>query len=467
MNSKSLELMEKFVPKTYINHACQNITSVENEIRLLLEKRKIPEVGWSDDRIEFFLKHLSLMDSNNSNLICGLGEREGRIFSKLVANRNYSFSHGLGRSGDITEMQPKAVGSSILNQLTNELILDLLKISGLSYIKSCFLIPVATGMSLAFCMLSIRESKPSAKYVIMPRIDQKSCIKSVFTAGFIPIIIENELSGDELRTNLTKIEEKIKEYKPENIACIFSTTSCFAPRAFDKVEDIAVLCKKYEIFHLINNAYGLQSSKITHVINQSHRKGRVDIVIQSTDKNLMVPVGGTIIAGFDQELIKKVSKFYPGRASSSQTIDILITLLSIGSIRYKSMLKERKELFIYLKEKLVELAAIYNEKVFETPNNPISMGFSLNSFGNTSKEITQIGSMLFTRNVTGVRVITAGETKVIGDISFKNFNSHTNNYPSSYLTAAATIGINKTEIDIFIKSLQKILSSIKTDSLKS
>lgn len=91
-----------------------------------------------------------------------------------------------------------------------------------------------------------------------------------------------------MRTNLTKIEEKIKEYKPENIACIFSTTSCFAPRAFDKVEDIAVLCKKYEIFHLINNAYGLQSSKITHVINQSHRKGRVDIVIQSTDKNLMV-----------------------------------------------------------------------------------------------------------------------------------------------------------------------------------
>lgn len=101
-------------------------------------------------------------------------------------------------------MQPKAVGSSVLNKLTNELILDLLKISGidsinnyllkekhyfislfigLTYMKSCFLIPVATGMSLAFCMLSIRESKPDAKYVIMPRIDQKSCIKSIITAG--------------------------------------------------------------------------------------------------------------------------------------------------------------------------------------------------------------------------------------------------------------------------------------------
>lgn len=38
MNAKSLELMEKFVPKTYITHAFQNITAAENEIRILLEK---------------------------------------------------------------------------------------------------------------------------------------------------------------------------------------------------------------------------------------------------------------------------------------------------------------------------------------------------------------------------------------------------------------------------------------------
>lgn len=33
-------------------------------------------------------------------------------------------------SGDITEVQPKAIGSSIINKLTNCLALDALKISG-------------------------------------------------------------------------------------------------------------------------------------------------------------------------------------------------------------------------------------------------------------------------------------------------------------------------------------------------
>ncbi len=96
----------------------------------LNRKCKIPENGWSDERVEFFLNHLSLMDSNNYNDICGLGEREGRIFSSIVAKRNFHFAHGIGRSGDITDIQPKAVGSTVINKLTNDLILDFLKLSG-------------------------------------------------------------------------------------------------------------------------------------------------------------------------------------------------------------------------------------------------------------------------------------------------------------------------------------------------
>lgn len=69
--------------------------------------------------------------------------------------------------------------------------------------------------------------------------------------------------------------------------------------------------------------------------------------------------------------------------------------------------------------------------------------------------------MSYLIKIFSVRVITPGDTKDFGKISFKNFNSHSNDYPSTYLTAAATIGINKTEIDIFIKSLDKILSSVK------
>ena len=133
------------------------------------------------------------------------------------------------------------------------------------------------------------------------------------------------------------------------------------------------------------------------------RSGRVDVVVQSTDKNLMVPVGGAILAVSDKKILKRIAEFYPGRASFAQSMDILITLLSMGSNEYKCMLKERKECFLYLKSELQKLAEIYNEKVLETPNNPISIAFTLSKFGNVKKDLTEIGSMLFTRLVSGVR----------------------------------------------------------------
>ena len=60
------------------------------------------------------------------------------------------------------------------------------------------------------------------------------------------------------------------------------------------------------------------------------------------------------------------------------------------------------------------------------------------------------------------RVVTPGDTiDDIGGISFKNFNSHYNAYPCAYLTAAAAIGIQKEEIDLFIKRLQKVFDAVK------
>lgn len=38
--------------------------------------------------------------------------------------------HGIGRSGDIAAIQPKAAGSSILMKLTNSMVLDSLKMAG-------------------------------------------------------------------------------------------------------------------------------------------------------------------------------------------------------------------------------------------------------------------------------------------------------------------------------------------------
>ena len=61
----------------------------------------------------------------------------------------------------------------------------LIFIQGLTFIKSCFVVPMATGMSLALCMLTFRQMKPSSKYILMPRIDQKSCLKSIILAGML------------------------------------------------------------------------------------------------------------------------------------------------------------------------------------------------------------------------------------------------------------------------------------------
>lgn len=52
--------------------------------------------------------------------------------------------------------------------------------------------------------------------------------------GFEPVIIENRLEGDELCTDLGALREKVKELGAENILCIMSTTSCFAPRIPDR-----------------------------------------------------------------------------------------------------------------------------------------------------------------------------------------------------------------------------------------
>ncbi len=50
------------------------------------------------------------MDSNNFLDNAGVGEREGRVFSSLVLRSRYRMSHGVGRSGDIAAVQPKAAG---------------------------------------------------------------------------------------------------------------------------------------------------------------------------------------------------------------------------------------------------------------------------------------------------------------------------------------------------------------------
>uniref|UniRef100_F7FPY1 O-phosphoseryl-tRNA(Sec) selenium transferase n=1 Tax=Callithrix jacchus TaxID=9483 RepID=F7FPY1_CALJA len=455
MNRESFAAGERLVSPAYVRQGCEARRSHEHLIRLLLEKGKCPENGWDESTLELFLHELAIMDSNNFLGNCGVGEREGRVASALVARRHYRLIHGIGRSGDISAVQPKAAGSSLLNKITNFLVLDMIKLAGVHTVANCFVVPMATGMSLTLCFLTLRHKRPKAKYIIWPRIDQKSCFKSMITAGFEPVVIENVLEGDELRTDLQAVKAKVQELGPDNILCIHSTTSCFAPRVPDRLEELAVICANFDIPHIVNNAYGVQSSKCMHLIQQGARVGRIDAFVQSLDKNFMVPVGGAIIAGFNDSFIQEISKMYPGRASASPSLDVLITLLSLGSNGYKKLLKERKEMFSYLSNQIKKLSEAYNERLLHTPHNPISLG---NFFFPKEKQILQ--------SISRRKVVPLGSVQTVSGYTFRGFMSHTNNYPCAYLNAASAIGMKMQDVDLFIKRLDRCLKTVRKEQSK-
>ena len=131
MSKNNLEtLASRLVKSNYVKLGLDNIKSRENQLNGLLEHRKLPELGLDDQLITYFINTLSAMDSNNFHSNCGVGEREGRIYSNLVRNRHFNLSHGIGRSGDIAEVQPKACGSSLIYALANDLVHDVVSIAG-------------------------------------------------------------------------------------------------------------------------------------------------------------------------------------------------------------------------------------------------------------------------------------------------------------------------------------------------
>lgn len=314
MNDANFKLAASLIDSAYVDQARQARRVTEQLVKNLFAQRAIPDEAWEDASIELVLRELAAMDSNNFPGNVGVGEREARIYSKLVAARNFGFGHGIGRSGDVMAVQPKAAGSSMIVQLTNYMAAHALRLSGFSNIKSCIVLPAATGMALSLTLIALRQHRPAATHIIWPRIDQKTCLKSIPTAGLTPVVIENIQEGDELRTDVAAVERAIEELGAERVLCILSTTSCFAPRAHDKVEDLAVLAAKHDVGHVINNAYGVMSRTCMGAIARAAAAGRVDAVVQSTDKNFQVPVGGAIIATAKVSKVKTSKHHHRGDA---------------------------------------------------------------------------------------------------------------------------------------------------------
>ena len=309
--AKTFELLK--IPRNHATVGFSNMVVATKQYRSLFANRRLNDSGWSDVQIQSLLFLLSTLDTNNKALAsgdssvesrwCGVGEREGRVYSSLVAHRHFGLSHGMGRSGDITEPQPKAVGSSVLVKLSLLLVLDVVRRgSGLDAKGPAahgILLPLCTGMTMSLVLSSIREGEAdkSKTIVLWSRIDQKSCFKAISSAGLACVVVETKMEGDAVVTDLAAMEAAVKQYEGKVLA-IITTTSCFAPRIPDQVDKVAKLCAEFGIHHVINNAYGLQCKQTCKLINRACVIGRVDAVVSSTDKNFLVPVGKFAIARY-------------------------------------------------------------------------------------------------------------------------------------------------------------------------
>ncbi|KAL5967637.1 O-phosphoseryl-tRNA Sec selenium transferase [Taenia solium] len=547
------ENVARYIGVSGAQRAVQRLCGVEARFNNVMRTGCLPEEGFSEAEIEAIINKLALMDSNNWCHSVGVGEREGRILLNLVRRRHFGLAHGIGRSGDITAIQPKASGSSLINRLTNSLLLDWLRRSGAPSTGACLLVPMATGMTLTFCLLTLKRRRgPQAKYVIWPRIDQKSCLKCIVAAGLTPVPIEPiqtvgrqrrvkkngnvdstkkaEESGtsthaDQLSSNLEAIELAMLDPEgalrgragasvpslqgqapslgPESIVCVFSTTTCFAPRVPDRLPAITRLCKARGIPHLVNNAYGVQSKRCMRLIESAWAEIRklavgkqvegeeqevgvggdvngstpLDLLyVQSTDKNLMVPVGGAIIAGFSKSLLKEITESYPGRASGTPTLDVFATLLHLGHSGWEDLLAQREACYLRLTEGLRTLAAKHGLRLMETPENSISLALSLHALHSGADAVnfdpdtlTQLGANLFTQGCSGVRVVVPAAmerqyglpAKVVAGVRLEGFSSHSAASTEAYMNVAAALGQTPKEVDVFLSRLDKALSSFQ------
>ena len=74
MDSNVLYSSSKLIGTRYATQADEAKRTYTRLVFVLIEQRKLPQVGWSDHMIENFLAELSSMDSNNFHGNVGLGK---------------------------------------------------------------------------------------------------------------------------------------------------------------------------------------------------------------------------------------------------------------------------------------------------------------------------------------------------------------------------------------------------------
>lgn len=187
-----------------------------------------------------------------------------------------------------------------------------------------------------------------------------------------------------------------------------------------------------------------------------------------------------------------------------------------GVSGWRSLLAQRKDVAVYLRDRICEVAASNGERVLLSRGNPISFAMTvdnvvaalhshdddaptgaeslsgaaagvavgssplcglaapmtqlpapLTSEGSATPQIakgqdgvTFLGSMLFSRGVSGTRVVNPAEVKTIDGVTFHSYGSSKAGYPHAYLTAAAAIGMTRGDVDLYVSRLDKTLKEL-------
>jgi len=74
-----------------------------------------------------------------------------------------------------------------------------------------------------------------------------------------------------------------------------------------------------------------------------------------------------------------------------------------------------------------------------------------------------LGSMLFTRCVSGTRVVPRGQLKSVGGVDFAGYGASVADYPHDYLTAACALGLSSGELEEFSLRLDKALRKAREE----
>ena len=176
--------------------------------------------------------------------------------------------------------------------------------------------------------------------------------------------------------------------------------------------------------------------------------GRVDAIIQSTDKNFLTPVGGALIASPSKEIITKISQAYAGRASATPVVNFLISMLSLGINGYQKLIEEQQKNRKLLEEKLTNVAERIGEKVLDI-FNPVAVAISLENL--KEEHLFALGGALYNLRVTGPRVYNPKE---------KGFGTCCENYPTPYIVMNAAIGSEVRDIVFAVERFEKAYTQI-------